>query len=197
MVNRTDNRLYVYPECDPPTVKDRSDIDYMRELATEVNTDAGAMDARLQDFVERRDAARIGFASTVTSTGAANGFIFQVPYSSVTYDNTAGSTDLGSFALKPRERGWYMFVSVVRCTNGGDQSMMIRHRRNGLTFQEGRRFEGPSGQMSATGESMACSDIILCQPDDIIQTQVKVNGAGGTFTYEARLTMQQLLKLDV
>jgi hypothetical protein len=197
MVDRTDNRLYVYPECDPPTVKDRSDIDYMRELAEEVNTDANNLDVRLQDFVERRDAARIAFAGAVTSSGAAGGFIFLAPYSSVTYDNTAGSTDLASFALKPRERGWYMFVSTIRCTNGGAQSMVLRHRRNGLTVSEGRRFEGPADVITGTESSMANSDVMLCQANDIVQTQVKVSGAGGTFTYEARLTMMQLLKLDV
>lgn len=197
MANRTDNRLYPYPECDPPLVKDRSDIDYMRELAEAVNTDATALDARLVDFVEKRDAARIAFASTVTTTGAAAGTTFTIPYSSVTYDNTAGSTDLGAFALKPLERGWYMFVSTVRCTNGGAQSLVIRNRQNGSSLAVGRRFEGPADVITGSESSMECSDIFLCQVGDTIQTQAKVSGAAGSFTYEARLTMMQLFKLDV
>lgn len=196
MTKRTDNRLYIYPECDPPLVKDRSDIGFMRELAQEINSDAATMDARIQDFIEKPDAARIAFAGSVTTTGTpGNSFI--VPYNVVTYDNTTGSTDLGSNALTPAERGWYMFVSTVRCTNGGELNMLVRHGKSGTVYQKARRYEGPSFPITASEENMTTCDVLRCDVGDRVHTRVAVDGVGGTFTWEARLTMIQLHKLDV
>ena len=47
---------------------------------------------------------------------------------------------------------------------------------------------------------MPTSDVMLCQVGDVIQTQVRTidDGGGlGNFTFESRLTMVQLVKLDI
>lgn len=195
MVDRTDNRGYIYPECDPPLVKDRSDIDYLRELAVQVNNDAAVMDSRLLEYIEKPDAARIGYSGTVTTTGSGNGFYFKVPYDFTTYDNTTGSVDLGANGIRVLERGWYMFTSTLRCTNGGEQGMCIRHLRNGN--DEGRRPEGPSLPINGNEENMSTVDFLQCSAGDLVTTQGFQSGAAGTFTFEGRLTMLQLYKLDV
>jgi hypothetical protein len=196
MTDRTDNRGYSYPECDPPLVKDRSDIIFLRDLAVQVNGDAGAVDDKIEEFLEEPDSARIAWSGNIIVSGTALGKIFQIPYNSVTFDNQGGRTDTAVNALRPQERGWYLFTSVVRCVDGNDIRMMIRHVRNGLTHQEGRRFEGPAYPINGVESSMAVSDVLLCEPGDIIQTQGKVTTAG-TFLFEGRLTMVQLVKLDV
>lgn len=195
MVDRTDNRGYIYPECDPPLVKDRSDIDYLREFATQVNNDAATLDSRLLEFIEKPDAARIAFNGNVTTSGSGNGFSFRVPYDVTTYDNTTGSVDLTANGIRVLERAWYMFTSTLRCTNGGQQSMHVRHLRNGN--DEGRRFEGPSAPISATEENMSTVDLMQCEAGDLVTTQGFVDGAGGTFAFEGRMSMLQLYKLDV
>lgn len=196
MTNRTDNRLYVFPECSPPLVKDRSDIDFMRQLAQEINNDAATLDARIQDFVEKPDAARIAFTGSVTTTGTpGNSFI--APYNSITYDNTSGSVSLGNNALMPAERGWYLFVSTVRCTNGGELSIMVRHGKSGTAYQKPRRYEGPSFPINGSESNMTIADVLRCDVGDLIRTRVAVDGVGGTFTWETRLSMIQLQKLDV
>jgi hypothetical protein len=195
MVDRTDNRGYIYPECDPPLVKDRSDIDYLRELAVQINNDAARMDADLLEFIERPDAARIAYTGTVTTTGSGNGFYFTVPYDTLTYDNTAGMVDLGANGIRVIERGWYLFTSSLRCTNGGSQGTSVRHLRNGR--DEARRLEGPSAPISASEENMATVDFIQCSAGDLVTTQGFQDGAGGTFTFEGRLSCIQLYKLDV
>lgn len=195
MVDRTDNRGYIYPECDPPLVKDRSDIDYLRELAVQINNDAARMDADLLEFIERPDAARIAYTGTVTTSGSGNGFYFTVPYDTLTYDNTAGMVDLGANGIRVIERGWYLFTSSLRCTNGGSQGTSVRHLRNGR--DEARRLEGPSAAISASEENMATVDFIQCSAGDLVTTQGFQDGAGGTFTFEGRLSCIQLYKLDV
>lgn len=196
MTDRTDNRGYTYPECSPPLVKDRSDIGYLRDLAEQVNTDAGLIEFTLQEFLEKPDAARMSFSGTLTGTGAANGTTLKIPYDTVTYDNTTGSTDVGAGGLRPVERGWYMFTSTVRCTNGGEQGLMVRHLRNGRAGTV-RRFEGPSFPINGNEENMSCSDMLEMQAGDSVLTQILLDGVAGTFTFEARLTMIQMYKLDV
>lgn len=195
MVDRTDNRGYIYPECDPPLVKDRSDIDYLREFAFQVNDDAAVMDSRLLEYIEKPDAARIAYTGTVTTSGSGNGFFFTVPYDVTTYDNTSGSVDLGADGIRVLERGWYLFTSSLRCTNGGEQGTSLRHLRNAR--DEGRRMEGPSAPISASEENMATVDIMQCEAGDLVTTQAYQDGPGGTFTFEGRLSMLQLYKLDV
>lgn len=196
MTARTDNRGYSYPECTPPLVKDRSDIGFLRDLAEQVNTDAGLIEFTLQEFLEKPDAARIAFGGSIDTTTTATDFTGRVPYDTVTYDNTAGSTDLGANALRPIEKGWYLFTSTLRCTNGGNQFMMLRHLRNGRAGTV-RRFEGPSFPINGNEENMACSDMLRMEAGDSVQTQFLTSGTGGSYTFEGRLTMIQLYKLDV
>lgn len=196
MTARTDNRGYSYPECQPPLVKDRSDIGFLRDLAEQVNADAGLIEFTLQEFLEKPDAARIAFGGAINTTTTSTDFTGRVPYDTVTYDNTPGSTDLGANALRPIEKGWYLFTSTLRCTNGGNQFMMLRHLRNGRAGTV-RRFEGPSFPINGNEENMACSDILEMQPGDSVLTQFLTSGTGGSYTFEGRLTMIQLYKLDV
>lgn len=201
MADRTVNRGYPYPECDPPLVKDRSDIIDLKELAEAVNADAVAMNLRIIDFLEKPDSARINFNGNLVSSGAVDGQTFIVPYNAVTYDNMGNLTALGSNALIIRERGWYLFTSTLRCTNGAvgtEQPFLIRHLRNGLGSEEGRRFEGTAELVTAAGDSSMCTtDVMLCQVGDLITTQVRLYGTVGTFAWEGRLAMVQALKLDV
>jgi hypothetical protein len=202
MTDRTPNRGYPYPECAPPLVKDQSDIEDLRDLAQAVNTDAQMLDDRIEDLIERPDSARIGFAGVLPVTGSAgtSETVQLIPYNSITYDNTGTSTDLSSFALRVSERGWYLFATQLRCTDGGAQQLSARHVRNGLSFEEGRRFEGQAFPAVGAQSATTTSDVLLCQVGDLIQTQIRTDDDGGgfgNFTFESRLTMVQLVKLDV
>lgn len=187
---------YPFPQCDPPLVKDASDIEQMRDLALAIDADATVQEAKLVEFYEKPDSARMTGSSAVATTGAANGTTLVIPYDTVTHDNTAGSTDLVNDALVPLERGWYLVTSMVRCTNGGSQNLGIRHLRNSLATEEKRRFEGPSLAIG-TEEAMTTMDVMFCEAGDRIQTQAKVEGVAGSFTFTSALSMVQLHKLDV
>lgn len=198
MVARTINRNYAYPQCDPPLVKDRSDIRYLRDLAVSVDNDATDMENRIIEFLEQPDSARLHFAGAILTPGTgSSGSLFRMPFNVVNYDNRGDLTDLSVEGFRIRERGWYMIASTVRCTDGGEQATMCRHLRNGLSFQEGRRLEGPAGAISTLETNMATSDVMMCNIGDVIQLQVKVIDAATTMTFESRMTMLQLLKLDV
>lgn len=201
MTDRTPNRGYSFPECDPPLVKDRSDIGFLRDLAQQVNSDATALDASIVDLIEKPDAARQAFAGNLLLTlsgGSSLEAIRTVPYDTTTYANPASMSDLTAGGLRIPVRGFYMFTSYVRCTNGGDLNLQVRHLRNGLARTEGRRFEGPSLPVDTTTEtSMETSDVFQCNAGDLVRTQLKTHNASGTFAFEARLSGILILPLDV
>lgn len=199
MTDRTPNRGYSFPECDPPLVKDRSDIGFLRDLAQQVNTDATALDLDIVDLIEKPDTARVAFAGNLVITKSSVGnAILTIPYASTTYANPASMADLTAFGLRIPVRGFYMFTSYVRCTNAAATDMQIRHLRNGLARTEGRRFEGPAAICDTTTEtSMTTHDIFQCNAGDLIRTQMKMSPADGTYAFEARLSGILILPLDV
>lgn len=199
MTDRTLNRGYSYPECDPPLVMDRSDIGFLRDLATEVNSDANALDTRIVDLIEKPPAARQAFAGSLVITKSSIGdAVLAIPYNSTTYANPASFSDLTAFGLRIPERGFYMFTSAVRTTTAGLCDLQVRHLRNGLARTEGRRFEGPGFTVDTALEtSMQTSDVFSCNAGDLIRTQIKLSPANGTYAFECRLSGIQLLPLDV
>lgn len=198
MADRTPNRQYPFPECEPPLVKDRSDIADVRDLAVAVNDDLDSVEDSIEELIERPDSARIAFTGALTTSSTAfSDHVQIVPYDSVTFDNTGTSTDLGSDALLVSERGVYLFATQIRCTDGGEQNLSVRHVRNGLSFEEGRRFEGLAFPAVTTQSATTTSDVMICQVGDLIQSQFRTNGVDGTYSFESRLTMVQLVKLDV
>lgn len=200
MTDRTANRGYSFPECEPPLVKDRSDIGFLRDLAQQVNADMDALDARVVALIEKPDAARIAFAGNLTLAVSTSGdAIFTVPYNSTTYSQPANFSDTVGGGLRVRERGFYMITSYVRATNAGLVWMQLRNLRNGFGFTEGRRFEGPSWPVtSGLDSSMTTSDIIVCDAGNLLQTQVKMSAfPPGTYAFEARLSAIQVLPLDI
>lgn len=198
MADRTPNRLYPFPECEPPLVKDRSDIADVRDLAVAVNDDMDGIETSIEELIERPDSARISFSGALTTSSTAfSDHVQIVPYDNVTFDNTGTSTDLAADALRISERGIYLFTTQIRCTDGGEQNLSVRHVRNGLSFEEGRRFEGLSFPAVTTQSAVTTSDVLICQVGDLIQSQFRTNGVDGTYTFESRLTMVQLVKLDI
>lgn len=198
MTDRT-SRGYSFPECDPPLVKDRSDIGFLRDLAQQVNGDMNALDTSIVTLIEKPDAARIAFAGNVALVqSSAGNSIFNIPYDTTTYTQPANFSDPVAGGLRVRERGFYMITSYVRATNAGLCWMQLRHLRDNVGFTEGRRFEGPSYPVtSGLDSSMTTSDIFVCDVGNLIRTQVKLSVPNGTYTFEARLSAVQVLPLDV
>lgn len=199
MTGRTPNRGYSFPECDPPLVKDRSDIGFLRDLAQQVNSDATALDASIVDLIEKPDAARQAFAGNLTIVKSSIGdAVLSVPYNSTTYANPASFSDLTAFGLRTPTRGFYFFTSAVRTTNAGLCDLQVRHLRNGLARTEGRRFEGPGFTVDTTTEtSMQTADLIQCNAGDLVRTQIKLSPIDGTYAFECRLSGILILPLDV
>lgn len=199
----TTNRGYPYPECSPPLVKDASDIEQMRDLALAIDTDAGSLDARLLDFLERPDAARMSFSGNTVVPSTTGDFLFNIPYNTTVYDNTTGITDTSTGALRLLESGLYLFTSYVRLTHASvpTSDLAVSHMVNG-SFGGTRRYEGPSGNIAnnpvAGGDaSMTTAHLIMCKAGDVVQTACQIVALADTYPTTAALSCLQLLHTDI
>lgn len=199
----TANRGYPHPECDPPLVKDASDIEQMRDLALAIDADAEAVETRLEDFLERPDAARMSWSGNTVVPSTTGDFLFTIPYDTSVYDNTSGITDTSAGALVLLESGLYLFTSYVRMTHASVplSDLGLSHLVNG-SFGGTRRYEGPSGNIAnnpaAAGEtSMTTTHMVMCKAGDVIQTACQIVALADTYPTTAALSCLQLLHTDI
>lgn len=197
----TANRGYPYPECDPPLVKDASDIEQMRDLALAIDADAGILDARLVDFLEKPDAARMTLSGSTVVPSTTGDFVFTIVYNTVDFDNTSVIADTTGGFLRLRESGLYLFTSSVRLTHASQfvTDLAVTHSQNG-SFGGLRRYEGPSGNMTtgSNGDTaMTSTHVILCKAGDIIKTECQIVALAGTYPTTAALSCVQLLHTDI
>jgi len=203
-MKRTEWRGYPVPECDPPLVKDASDIAQLRDLALAIDADAQARSDSIVQFWEKPDAAGM--------TGSATNFPFPlltathtqfvVPYDTVAFDNsgTGSLTDIPRNGFVTVERGWYVFTAMVRILGnpGVFTQLGIRFLRAGVATSEGRHYEG-AGEYLGTELAYNALEIIPCNAGDLVQTQMTFGPTGnsGTVNLGVRMGMLQLRKLDV
>lgn len=191
-MERTPQRRYSYPECDPPLVKDRADVPrWMRDLAVQVNGDVGTVANRIFDWQLKPDSARIQYTGGPYNVGGGE---FTFPFNFVSYDTTGSQmgsvTDNGIYVRYP---GWYAIYSYVQGTNVGNNGLMVRHLKNN---QPQNRFEGPAFPVVGNDTNMTTFDIWPLQTGDLIQTRVRIANLG-FFSYNGNLQVTQLLRTDV
>lgn len=203
-MDTTDLRGYPFPQCQPPLVKDASDIAQLRDLALAIDADAQARSNEILEFWEKPDAA--GMTSSATNfpfpflTATHTQFI--VPYDTVSFDNsgTGSLTDVPRNGFVTRERGWYVFTAMVRILGnpGAFTQLGVRFLRANQATGEGRHYEG-AGEYLGTELAYNAMEIIPCNAGDLVQTQMTFGPTGnsGTVNLGVRSGMLQIRKLDV
>lgn len=203
-MDRTQYRNYPYPECDPPLVKDASDIAQLRDLALAIDVDAAQRSADIETFWEKPDAA--GMTGSATNFpfpfSATQHTQFTVPYDTVAFDNsgTGALTDLSRNGFVTAERGWYVFTAMVRVLGnpGFFFELGIRFQRRNLATAEGRHYQG-AGAYLGTEMAWTATEVFACEAGDLVTTQMTVGPTGnaGTVNLGVRAGMIQVQKLDV
>lgn len=203
-MKRTQYRNYPVPECDPPLVKDASDIAQLRDLALAIDADATARSDSIVQFWERPDSAGLTGGSTnfpfpFSSTQHTQ---FTVPYDTVAFDNsgTGALTDVSRNGFVTVERGWYIFTAMIRILGnpGFFTQLGVRFQRRNLATAEGRHYQG-AGAYLGTEMAWNATEVIQCEAGDLVTTQMTFGPTGnsGTVNLGVRAGMMQLQKLDV
>lgn len=173
-----------YPECDPPLVKDASDIEQFRDLAEATDAAVQAFDDQLTDTLTAPPSAAATGGSNTAGT-EVNQF-----YSVLEFD-TGGLWDsvLDGFVIQ--EDGWYMVGGSVRMGGfGATEELRVDPLKNGDPWSN---RQGP-GFLVAGSEDVNWTDVGFFRAGDLLNTRTAHTGNPVTVaTYSARMWILQVL----
>lgn len=174
---------FPYPECDPPEVKDLSDIGQLHAFAESVNTYMSDLDEDVTNNLTDPPYARLIMSAAVATT--ANTAI--PTFDTVSFTNVAPMFQPGGIQA-PRP-GWYLCGTYTVVTpTGGPFEFRTQLLRNGA---EATGY----GTGSRTVFSLPYqSQVLLLNPGDIVGVRIRHDdGTSPNWTYQTRLWAVRLV----
>lgn len=189
MMDQTVNRGYPYPECDPPLVKDLSDIAQLRDLAEAVDADVQAVSDRADDLLVRPDAARMGMLALATVTVHE----FTPFFDFVSFDTTGSlMADTVRGVIRVIEPGWYMIGGWVDATSATYLGLRMAFLQDGVRANS----YCPQAETVPTNKQYVEHNATIFAPNpcDLSMT-VRVGAATPNYPLAARIWCVQVAKL--
>lgn len=188
-MDQTPNRGYPFPECEPPLVKDASDIIQFRGLAEAVNDDVQAEYDRSDDVLIRPDGVRMSMSAFVAVTAAS-----EIPfYDTMTFDTTGGSmatTLLGVITIV--QPGWYMVGTWVDATAAVFQGLRCRFIQNGAPATS----FCPQGEITTVNKQYIQYDATcFFEVPGTLGLELRAGAASPSYSYASRIWAQQVIAL--
>ncbi|HEX6518285.1 MAG TPA: hypothetical protein VF049_22180 [Nocardioidaceae bacterium] len=118
-------RGYVFPECDPPEVKDLSDIGQMRALAEAIDADMTGLAATANTALLQPDAIRM-ISPTVSMPAGGNA---DPVFSTTTWTNNPAMD--GPVGVLAPVSGWYLVGTFTVITLATDAPRLTGFKVNG------------------------------------------------------------------
>lgn len=169
-----------YPQCEPPLIKDASDIIQFKALADVVDTAVDALADQLDEQLLTVDAVNVT-GTVVTNDGFVTHFFQNTP----SFDN-GGLYDANKDLVVIKKDGWYAvggWVSASSAILPASHNMRINPVVNGLTVSA---RQGP-GQPAVGFEYIAWTDVLFMRAGDELQVQTITSLFATTVTYEVTL----------
>lgn len=188
-MDSTLNRGYPYPECDPPLIKDASDIAHLRDLAVAVDTDVQAVYDRTADVIARPDAARMAMTATIAST---ENTVFPF-FNARTFDSTGTSlTPTAEGLIRLVEPGWYQIGGWVQLVSAPFLGARIRFVQNGVAATSWC----PQAEITQTNMQMPALTATVYVPvgGDTLGMELRIGAALPNYTYAARIWAVQMVR---
>lgn len=173
-----------YPQCDPPLVKDASDIEQFRDLAEATDAAVQEFDDQLTDTLTAPPAAAATGGSNTAGT-EVNQF-----YSVLEFDN-AGLWDSVLDGFTIQEDGWYKVGGHVIISGFDPNTVNLRvdPLRNGDPWSS---RQGPG--FAVIDEAVSWSDVGFFRAGDFLNTRTAHTGNPAAVpTYTARMWILQVL----
>lgn len=177
-MNKTDCLDLPYPECNPPLVKDASDIIHFKNLADAVDTVVNEFATTLDDQLLTIDA--INVSGTVAVNDPRVDHFFNVAPS---FDN-GGMYDAARMVIRPQKDGWYAvggWVSGTHASLPASATIRVEPLVNGLTVSA---RQGPS-HPAVGADYVAWTDVLYLRAGDEVQCRTTQNLFAVVVTYEA------------
>ncbi|MEU0317261.1 hypothetical protein [Nocardioides sp. NPDC006273] len=179
---------FPYPECDPPRVKDLSDIGQLRALAEAVDGVVQQIATDLDDQLVRPLGARMRESvATAWPGGTANPNLNQVVFAST------GMGDTTSGGIRIVESGWYLvgMYSLVLAPSGTEVAARPNILRNGANVIN---YGDVGQQVTATAGDVYVSTTVQLAAGDLLKPRIATNGAAA---YNTTTHMWALELLEV
>lgn len=179
-----------YPECDPPLVKDASDIIQFKALAD-------ATDAAVQEYADQVQADLLqppsARQSGLTGGGAGQDFV-QSYNTAVSWAFPASMGDLVAGGIRIPENGWYWVGGYLQITLTPQTAINTRIEPlvNGdpVSSRQGPSYSSGPG----SAEDLTWIDCLFLQAGDVVTTMTHHNGNPATvISYQGDIWALQVL----
>ena len=181
----TDCLKLPYPQCDPPLVKDASDIEQFRDLAEATDAAVQAYDDQLTDTLTSPPLA-IATGGSNTAGTEVNQF-----YGVLEYENDS-LWDSVYQGFRIQEDGWYQLGGTVRLSGFSPTvtNLRVDPLLNGDPWSS---RQGPGHVIGGT-ENVCWTDVGFFRTGDLLNTRTAHTGNPATVaTYTARMWILQIL----
>jgi len=174
-MNQTDHYGFPYPECDPPLVKDASDIHQFADFALAVDSEVERIDNEANDALVSPDGAvllRVG-AAVAFNDGDT------LTYTNVDYDNTGGAVpSLADSRMTVRQSGFY-YVAGFAMSTSANSVMGLVFQINGMA---GVRHNQASNGSALITAQVSCQEVMRLEAGDFVSMQFRgLDGSTLTF----------------
>lgn len=181
---------FPYPECDPPLVKDSSQISQMAQLAEAIDAEVERIITLAEDVLTTPASARV-----ITSAAVATTDVQVMPFfNSVVFNNSNWPSPLGpgNGNLSVPEDGWYMVGAHAATDSATAMQVNIRLTRNGLPASS---WSNPGAPYSTIFQLPALGTVPMqLNTDDSLNIELRHNAAGGTaWNYRPHLWAWKLI----
>jgi len=170
----TDPYEFPYPECDPPRVKDSSDIIQMRNLARAIDTKVGELFTQADDEFISPDACKVARTAALSFAKYT-----QITFNTTQFDNSPGAVMGGTNGITIRQPGYYFVAGYMNTSLSADK-VKVRVEIDGLgdVLNEGIGIGTGSGcHMTGTIILPLNTGQVLRMVLDVSPASATVNGA--------------------
>jgi len=178
-------RGYPVPECEPPLVKDASDIIQIKNLADAIDADVEALTNEANPLI-------FPVAGKMNITGLVMGVTeFVVPYNNISWVTRSDMADIDTGVMVIPESGfyqWHLWAGVDSATNA---QMRLRLMVN--DFPTGVWGGFSTSVATVTTQSSTHDVSLFLSAGDRVTTQVRHNLAGSN-TFHSAIHLLQLAR---
>lgn len=170
-MNQTENYGFPYPECDPPLVKDSSQIAQFKAQAMAVDAEKTRVDQLAQDQLIQPPAARA--TTTVLPPATTDNQVIGAVDSVVFSANWGPPAVIGGGGLIVQKPGWYLAGCHALVTSATAAVLpMVRLTVNGTPASS---WSPPAGNYGVVNSRLAALNAVplLVSAEDTIRMEIK------------------------
>lgn len=183
-MDKTDCLELPFPSCDPPLVKDASDIAQFRDFAF-------AVDAAVQALADSLTSTLL-MPPTIIVEGAqvTTGRDIVQPLNGVPIYNNANMYNAAADVIRIPEDGWYLIGGYVRT----DQQNIGTRAQALINGDIVSAWQGPGRNHLNTGDSLNWNDMLSLRAGDSVTTITRHSAAVGlSVQYNVRMWAHQVI----